>query len=503
MESRVRSFYLVGLLTAVVAVALPASAGAYVYWPNDFSGTIGRANLDGSAVNQSLVVGGGGRTVGVAVDGSHIYWAHYAKDGTIGRSNLDGSEPEPNFITGADFPIGVAVDGSHVYWANNSGGTIGRADLNGSNVDQSFIAASTATGVAVDGSHVYWAENLGDKIGRAKLDGSEVEHSFITGVNHPYGVAVDSGHIYWTGEGDGSIGRANLSGTEPELNFIAPAPENEEEEEEEEIGGESRYGIAVDAGHIYWSNDSGAEIGRADLNGSAVDPSFIFPATAFGVAVDSGSPSASQPSTTTVACAPGQLTLPGAATCRATVSGVTAPTGAVAFSSSAAGAFAPATSCLLVAGSATEASCELTYTPAAAGSQAISAAYGGDEADSPSSDATTIQVSSLVPPLSPISPIVPSNAIVLAKPKYNKRAGTAALIVSVPGPGRLALSGPGIRKLTKFAKGAGKVTVAVKPSSKTLRTLKKTGKAKVIATITFTPTGGTPHAESKTLTLKG
>jgi virginiamycin B lyase len=134
-------------------------SAAYVYWPTDFSGTIGRSNLDGSAINQDFVVGGGSRTAGVAVDGSHLYWVDYAPAGTIGRSNLDGSEPEPNFITGASSPTGVAVDGSHVYWANNTGGgTIGRADLNGSNVDQNFIAAPTATGVAVDGTYIYWAE---------------------------------------------------------------------------------------------------------------------------------------------------------------------------------------------------------------------------------------------------------------------------------------------------------------------------------------------------------
>jgi hypothetical protein len=323
-------------------------------------------------------------------------------------------------------------------------------------------------------------------------------------VNHPFGVAVDADYIYWTNQGDGTIGRASLNGSSVNQSFISPAPEDEAEEEE--ISGESRYGIAVDATHIYWANDSSAEIGRANLNGSGLDPSFIFPATAFGVAVDSGSPLASQPTTTTVACAPGQLALPGSAICTATVSGSSAPTGAVVFSSSGAGTFAPTTSCALAAGGATQATCELAYTPTVAGGQTITAAYGGDEADGPSSATTTVQAASpsIATPLLPhISPIAPSSAIVLAKPKYNKKTGTASLTAIVPGPGRLVLSGAGIQRLTKYAKGAGKVTLAVKPSSKTIRVLKKTGKAKVIAVITFTPTGGAPHTESKALTLKG
>jgi hypothetical protein len=279
-----------------------------------------------------------------------------------------------------------------------------------------------------------------------------------------------------------------------------PRKKKTKDENEEEIGGESRYGIAIDSAHIYWANDSSAEIGRANLDGSGFNPSFIPLATAFGVAVDSGSPSSPQPTTTTVSCAPDQLTLLGLATCTATVSGVSAPTGALAFSSSGAGTFAPATSCSLAGGGATQAAGELTYTPTAAGSQTITAAYGGDEADGSSSATPTVQTTSAaiaVPPLAHISPIAPSNASALAKPKYNKKTGTAALTVSLPGPGRLVLSGAGIQKLNEYAKGTGKVTLAVKPSSKTIKALKKTGEAKIIAKVTFTPTGGSPPRSRK------
>jgi hypothetical protein len=45
----------------------------------------------------------------VAVDGAHLYWAN-AGDGTIGRANLDGTGVNQSFIGGATGPCGVAVD---------------------------------------------------------------------------------------------------------------------------------------------------------------------------------------------------------------------------------------------------------------------------------------------------------------------------------------------------------------------------------------------------------
>jgi hypothetical protein len=102
----------VALLVAaafLLCLALTPHAGAFVYWANAGDGTIGRANLDGTAANQSLI-GGGESSCGVAVDGAHLYWANDTTTGTIGRANLDGAGVNQNFIGGATFPCGVAVD---------------------------------------------------------------------------------------------------------------------------------------------------------------------------------------------------------------------------------------------------------------------------------------------------------------------------------------------------------------------------------------------------------
>ena len=151
----------------------------------------------------------------------HLYWANYGT-GTIGRANVDGTGANQSFISGASGPVGVAVDASHVYWANFDTGTIGRANLDGTGVNQSFITgASDPAGVAVDASHVYWANAGTGTIGRANLDGTGANQSFITGASSPGGVAVDAGHVYWGNASTDTIGRANLDGTGANQSFIS------------------------------------------------------------------------------------------------------------------------------------------------------------------------------------------------------------------------------------------------------------------------------------------
>ena len=72
--------------------------------------TIGRANLDGTGVNQSFITGVS-NAVGIAVDGTYVYWTQTAGGtSTIGRANLDGTGVNQNFITVAGGPYGLAVD---------------------------------------------------------------------------------------------------------------------------------------------------------------------------------------------------------------------------------------------------------------------------------------------------------------------------------------------------------------------------------------------------------
>jgi hypothetical protein len=269
-----------------LATTFAPQAGAYVYWGNNYTDTIGRANLDGTDIDQSFIAGAASPTA-VAVDLTHVYWG--SGTNAIGRANLNGSSPNGSFITGSQVsdPEGMAVDGSYVYWANYLSsapgdpfqGTIGRANIDGSSpqflIESNYYAFMS--GVDVDASHVYWTE--GSAVGRADLDGSNVNHSFITGASSPCRVAVDGSHVYWSNSGTATIGRADLNGSNVNQSFIS--------------GLANPCGVAVDGSHIYWANPGAGTIGRANLNGTSPDDSFIVAADSYGaidLAVDAGGP---------------------------------------------------------------------------------------------------------------------------------------------------------------------------------------------------------------------
>jgi Low-density lipoprotein receptor repeat class B len=110
---------------------LGQAPGGHIYWAA--GSTIKQASLDGSSPH--AVVTGQNHPFGVAVDGSHIYWAtpedRNGNPGAIWEANLDGTSPHA-FIGGSDNPVGVAVDGSRIYWTDSGNGTINEANLDGS-----------------------------------------------------------------------------------------------------------------------------------------------------------------------------------------------------------------------------------------------------------------------------------------------------------------------------------------------------------------------------------
>ena len=94
----------------------------HIYWTRPSNGAITRANLDGTNVEPSFIsAAGGSRVTSVAVDANHVYWSHsgpvsigpggVSAPGTIGRANLDGTGVNQDLL-GARYqsPGGLAVD---------------------------------------------------------------------------------------------------------------------------------------------------------------------------------------------------------------------------------------------------------------------------------------------------------------------------------------------------------------------------------------------------------
>ncbi len=119
-------------------------------------------------------------------------------------------------------------------------------------------------------AYVYWTVggpafgSSGTTIGRADLDGSGVTHALITRAGTPEAIAVDASHIYWANALTRSIGRANLDGSAADPTWIQlnnpPAGDPAD--------------LALDATHIYWT-DGSQNIGRANLDGSGITEHFI------------------------------------------------------------------------------------------------------------------------------------------------------------------------------------------------------------------------------------
>jgi hypothetical protein len=376
------------------ALLLAPGAGAYVYWVN--MNSIGRANLDGTGVDQNFIPSASNGECGMAVDAAHIYWTY--GNTAIARANLDGSEMNLSFITGGNNVCGVAVDGSHIYWGNQGSNSVGRANLDGSGPNQKFISSAPgACGPAVGGGHLYWANfgtggnGSGTTIGRADLDAagnaSNVKQNFITGATGPCFVALDASHIYWENLGLGTgIARANLDGSGVDQSFFTVPS--------------GPCGLAVDGSHVWWAHlggGLGTEIGRSSLDGSVIEPNFI-----------DGS---SQP-------------------CGVAVDGL---------------------------------------------------------------------------------PFPPANQFSFGKVKHNQKNGTVMLPVNVPGPGTLTLTGKGLKhrrparaaapRSARTVKAAGRVKLLVRAKGKAAKRLRRHGKVKVTAKVTFTPTGGSARTKTKKLKL--
>ena len=214
--------------------------------------SIGRANLDGTGVNQSFITGA-----------SRAAWASRSTPRTstgptrhtdaIGRANLDGTGVDQSFITtGRRASRSIAVDAAHVYWTNWPAGNRARSAAPTSTARASTRASSPALSAQVASrstpTHIYWTNRRlvrtdTDAIGRANLDGTGVDRASSpapSGYRRRRGGRRRARLLEPGLDPSGTIGRANLDGSGVDQSFIAGVPRHP-------------AGLAVDAAHVYWT----------------------------------------------------------------------------------------------------------------------------------------------------------------------------------------------------------------------------------------------------------
>ena len=201
-----------------------AVSATHIYYTSNNQDTseVGRTPIQGGNQFQSITSVFGEpnpHTCGVAVDDKYMYWANETTN-SIGRAELANFSTKDQVVEGdwlplpdppgtVSSPCGVAVDGSYVYWGINTvkttagpqeaGTSIGRAKKSdGSGATNAWLGGGNrVTGLTIDGEFLYWS-NAGDtipghgSIGRGNVNGSGWQGDFVSGLNDPFGVAVDS-----------------------------------------------------------------------------------------------------------------------------------------------------------------------------------------------------------------------------------------------------------------------------------------------------------------------
>jgi hypothetical protein len=166
--------------SCITGITNPRSIAAdsnFIYWTmpeiaQPYLGTIGRTELScAGSVETDLSEGNVADLSGdIAVDANHIYVSSSTNtfsNSFIYQLELDGSGEAfhgnfPIKVEGTDSALGLAVDGTNLYWSNSATNEIGRSDLDGANAKFDFITESAhPEDLALAGSHLYWVANQG------------------------------------------------------------------------------------------------------------------------------------------------------------------------------------------------------------------------------------------------------------------------------------------------------------------------------------------------------
>ena len=245
----------------------------WIYWTDNYTDKIQRANLDGSNI-EDLVTGiHAPRGIALDIESGKMYWMDIFYTDVVGpskiqRANLDGSNVEDILILGDVWAYGLDLDliNKKMYWTEQGPDRIRRANMDGTNLETVVSTGAFITDLALDpiGAKVYWLGN--GKIQRANLNGSNVEHLVQIGTAGLAGIDLDlkGGKMYWSNNGGlpRSIWRADMDGSNAEPivsdNLQHPAGIN----------------VEITGRKIYWIDarmGGEGKIQRANLDGSDIE----------------------------------------------------------------------------------------------------------------------------------------------------------------------------------------------------------------------------------------
>jgi hypothetical protein len=86
--------------------------------------------------------------------------------------------------------------------------------------------------------------------------------------------------------------------------------------------------------------------------------------------------------------------------------------------------------------------------------------------------------------------------------RLNRGSGTAIVFVRVPGTGRAILHGRGVRRLARFVDQPRQLGLLLRPKVRLMHFLKRHGKGRIRALVTFRPEEGDTTTIERPITLK-
>jgi len=255
--------FLFAVISALTLWSLPTVFGQ-IYVTNAFANTIGKYNLDGSMVTDSLVTGLD-FPFDVAVDGDNIYVANLSS-GVVGKYGTDGTIVDASLISGFPGLTALTVADGYLYVVDAVLGTVGQYNLDGTEVNAGLVMGlgSTPEGIAISGTDLFVANPGNGTIGKYTTSGGIINRDFIIGVPDPRRVAVAGGVLFVSNYGAGSIttyDAATGATLDPALITGLFGP----------------VGIALsgDGTNLFVANRDGNTIGLFPASGGTGDPSFI------------------------------------------------------------------------------------------------------------------------------------------------------------------------------------------------------------------------------------
>ena len=177
---------------------------------------VGAYNLDGSAINSSLITGLPANwtlfnSLGVYSNNLYVVGDFGGGLPSVGKYTTSGTS-SGSFAGTAGWNAGFTMNAGILYCANPNGNTVGSYNAtNGAAINTSLISSGLYSPHApvISGSHLYIANAGNGTVGEYNLDGSVVNAALISGLTQPSALSVANGYLYVSslGVGGGNLGK--------------------------------------------------------------------------------------------------------------------------------------------------------------------------------------------------------------------------------------------------------------------------------------------------------